>query len=1017
MVNSRIRTGSRSDLGSWFRTGLRTGLGLFALLGVSVAFQGCSQGDKGDPSNRGPFELTLMTTGVQQIYPYRIAKLDSFGNPGTEIINISTMDDLKTNVSSANGVLPVGTFGLTAQLPNGSPGNQFLQFTFSHDLMVESILSDLVANQTNSGLTNNIQILSYDPTNENTQVVTGRGFVGGYTYYDDPATSGLDLKLVQAVVADDQGNVSIVDPRANGFPRGFSGDELLVSSKTFVFVPDADQDLTTFETYPTNRVIRIIVSSSVLNYRNKPLTIEVCTGTTVGPDATNPEVLGVISASKPLQIDPGSNAINVSPTTSIRASFSKPVQPVSVGEFFSTSNKTPSFRGVTLNATINSQVVPILYYADPFGPGDFCNYTIKPAFLLPSTTLHTLSVETSIDSLVSGVKLGTQAVTSFTTGQGPGVINAPVAPEVIYVGRSGTSAGLSAIDLNGVGQGTGDFSKFSDANYRFGFKRNPNLSNAGMIPSLNPGTQNLDAGSAGVMTMVLDTNKSDLLLDSSIIGRVDDIEVGASLDLIFNNENVNVHVTRANQQNPLTGGIMPGNSITMPPTPNPPKLTFAPIFTNPAYAIFAEEPTVSSLVPSPPCTASSMNLLVQGNPMALQNSSFGLFYTPAPGAFYGPQPRPAASSSASALPCPYNSRQQIGHFLYVLDGANQQVLVLNSNRMTVLDTLAVRGASRISMSPNLKRLAVTNFVSGTVTFIDTDPLSTQFHTIIGQTKVGSGAEEMAWEPEGEDLIVLNRRANSISIINGADLTLRKTLTSRINDPIDIVITARQQGIGFQTGVYFAYILNRNGSIAVFESGPDGINGIGFDDIIGLPEEAKFKNATAIQPDIRSFNSALWVAHQDTSGLGQISLLELFSSPIGALPIQQQQGGIIQSPTFRQREWKVTGRFGGQSPTTPIKDRLSGKDPIDIVVDEMQNVGAFADMTSLSISNIIYAQHSGKTHVKLTPTGALVPAINPRFLFVALADKGVIDVMEVDTGRRLFTVKASGVQTLSTYWKQ
>ena len=1013
MLISRPLSGSRSHFGSL----LRAGAGVFALLGALTLFQGCSQGGKGDPDNPGPFQLNLMTTGVQQIYPYRIAKLDQFGNPSTEIINISEMSDLQKNISSSNGVLPVGTFGLTAQLPNGSPGNQFLQFSFSHDLLVESILSDLPANQTNSGLTNNIQILSYDPTNEDTQVVTGRGFVGGYTYYDDPATPGLDLKLVKAVQADENGNVTVVDPRAAGFPIGFSGDEILVSSKTFVFIPDADQDLTTFETYPTNRVIRVIVSSSVLDHRSKPLTVEVCTGTTVGPDATSPEVLGVISASKPLQIDPGSGAINVSPTTSIRTSFSKPVQPGSVGEFYSTTNKTPAFRGITLNATINSQVVPVLYYADPFGPGDLCNYNIRPAFLLPSTTLHNVSVETSIDSLVSGVKLGTQAVTTFTTGNGPGVINAPVAPEAIYIGRAGTSAGLSCIDLNGTGQGTGDINNFTHPQYKFGFKRNPNLSNSGVIPPLAPGTQNLDAGSAGVMTLVQDTNLSTLLLDSSIVGRVDDIEIGQPLDLIFNNENVNPHTTRANQQNPLTGGIMPGNSITMPPIPNPPKLTYAAVHTNPAYNIFAEPPTCSSIAPSPPCTLSSLNLLVQGNPMAPLNSSYGLFYSPAPGAFYGPQPRPASSSSSTALPCPYNSRQQVGHFLYVLDGANQQVLVLNSNRMQVLETLQVRGASKMSMSPNLKRLAVTNFVSGTVSFVDTDPLSPQFHTIIGQTKVSSGAQEMAWEPEGEDLLVLNRRANSVSIINGADLTLRKTVSSRINDPIDIVVTARQQGIGFQTGVYFAYILNRNGSIAIFESGPDGINGIGFDDIIGLPEEAKFKQATAIQPDIRSFNSSIWVAHKDESGLGQISLLELFSSPIGALPIQQNNGGIIQSPTFRQREWKVTGRIGGQSPTTPVKDRLSGKDPIDICVDEMQNVGAFADMTSLSVSNIIYAQHSGKTHVKVTPTGALVPSINPRFLFVALADKGVVDVMEVDTGRLMFSIKAPGVLTLSSYWKQ
>ena len=46
--------------------------------------------------------------------------------------------------------------------------------------------------------------------------------------------------------------------------------------------------------------------------------------------------------------------------------------------------------------------------------------------------------------------------TSYTTGVGPGLVNAPVAPEAIYVGIGGAEPGVSVIDLHGFGQGTGD---------------------------------------------------------------------------------------------------------------------------------------------------------------------------------------------------------------------------------------------------------------------------------------------------------------------------------------------------------------------------------------------------------------------------------------------------------------------------------------------------------------------------------------------------------------------------------
>ena len=40
--------------------------------------------------------------------------------------------------------------------------------------------------------------------------------------------------------------------------------------------------------------------------------------------------------------------------------------------------------------------------------------------------------------------------------QGAPVVNAPVAPEAIYIGGAGTVPMVAVIDMNGFGQGTGD---------------------------------------------------------------------------------------------------------------------------------------------------------------------------------------------------------------------------------------------------------------------------------------------------------------------------------------------------------------------------------------------------------------------------------------------------------------------------------------------------------------------------------------------------------------------------------
>ncbi|MCA8969636.1 MAG: hypothetical protein KDC95_07630 [Planctomycetes bacterium] len=986
-----------------------------AVVALPFALAACGGGTKGDPNNPGPFQVQVVTNGFGQVFPYRITELDAFGVPGTKTVDVTDKTVLEANMTSTNGVLPPAVFGTTAQLPGGNPGNQYLLVKFTHELDVETVLSSLVADQQNSGLTGAISILQYDPATEEQKFVKGRAYVGGYAFLDDPSTPQLDLKLTKVVAADKDGNVSIVDSRGNGFPLGFTGDEDLVTPKSFVFVPDDDNVLTTFETFPTGKVIRLRVTSAVRDFRGKIVREEVGTATTVGTDSVPPRVLGYTTTPA---IEPGNGQLGVDPTTTIRVTFSKPVQPRDVGEFFNASLLTPALRGLILNVTIADVTFPVGYYADPLSMSDFMTYTVRPSYALPGDANVQFGVNNSINSL-PGVALASPLTTTFRTGKGPGIINAPVAPEAIYVGRRGTNASLSVIDLNGFGQGTGDIGDTYPSNW----KNNPNLrANDNVYPPLRPGRTNLDAGGEGFLALVRDTNLSSRLIDDSIVSGVDEIHIGQPLDKIYNNENINPNTTRANQVNPTTGVNQNawGNSISIAPHPNPPRLVY-PV-QNAAQGIFGEEPSTQTSTAQPgvppgvvltfhppvgPCRNTPHNLLVNGDPFSTDPTKLGIYGGIEMGIFFGPQPPPPTPQPPTPF-CLYQSRQQIGHFLYVLDREKKQVLCVNSNRMTVLETLRFSDPVEIAMSPNLTRLAVSNFSSNTVTFVDTDPASQTFNTIIAETKVGEGPGPMAWQPEGEELLVVNVTENSITLLGGGDLKERKSVSGFINNPVDICVTPRQSGFGWQTGIYFAYILNANGSVAIFESGPDGVNGIGYDNVVGIPEGASFRRARKLMPDVKSFNSAVWVAHSDSSGLGQVSHLELTSSFIGVLPISPNSGGFILPPTFRQREWTVNGRIGG----TTQQSRLSGNTPVDLAVDDCYNFGAAGDLVSNQISNLRYAPHSGKGMIKGGATASF-----PRLLFVACGDSGTVDAFEIDTGNLVKTIEVPGVATLSHYWRQ
>ena len=50
-------------------------------------------------------------------------------------------------------------------------------------------------------------------------------------------------------------------------------------------------------------------------------------------------------------------------------------------------------------------------------------------------------------------------------------------------------------------------------------------------------------------------------------------------------------------------------------------------------------------------------------------------------------------------------RQQVGHFLYIADRARREIIVFNSNRMTVIDRIQVPDPTSLAMGTNLDVLA------------------------------------------------------------------------------------------------------------------------------------------------------------------------------------------------------------------------------------------------------------------------------------------------------------------------
>jgi YVTN family beta-propeller protein len=632
------------------------------------------------------------------------------------------------------------------------------------------------------------------------------------------------------------------------------------------------------------------------------------------------------------------------------------------------------------------------------------------------------------------------ALSPCALAQAP-ILNAPVAPDAIYVVRTGANAGLSIVDLNGFGGGTGNphydptYQVFAegDSNY----PNNPNLKLQGslLVPPLLAPSSTLNGGSSGVFTLARDTELSDLHARDALL-QPGDAMLGHPLDLVASNAPApfgcdagggnlcaigglqqvamvwsgtsTVHPPGAGET-PVHLAVGQGNPISWAPHPNPPPIQGLPSCLSPR--IRALEPT------SVECTLA--NLLVPGDAMGVPSQGIpptGLLANEQNAFFVGPG-RPTVTIPQ----CPtFAIRQQIGHFLYVIDRGRHDVAVLNSNTAEVIARIPVPDPTELAMGPGIDKLAVTSRATDSVIFVDVDPRSSTFHQVVATVAVGDGPTGIAWQPDDEDVFVCNELDDSVSIVSPQTLAVRKVVSRGLSAPFAVAVGPRQTGFGLQRGVYHAWILDRAGKLTLFESGPNGPNGWGFDALIGQARMT-FANPKAIQPDHRDLRGGAWIAHEGQLGPdgaptglggGAVTNVVLESTTIGIVPLVPGE-----QPNLRGLSFRVRSSIGS--------DQLTGV-PTDLAFDDLTNLGALPQHTPAPET----ARVNGKSLVRFIGQQA-VRTNSPEFLFVPVRDatSGVgraIDVIALQTSTRVDvnahrpgvqSIRARGAQLAVDYFRQ
>jgi YVTN family beta-propeller protein len=1028
-----------------------------ALVTAALLVAGCGGSESSGLTK--DMQIVEAGNGFGLLLPHRVLTLDSSGQPSTQITAIRTMADLMANVTPSNRVLPTTPFESDAILSTGEAGNHYIYMRFTQPLDLSSIFDQSPSASVNSNLGGQVSLVATDPDSGTTTSVSARIFVNGVTV-GRTAVDGL-LPFETWVQANGSSPIALdVDGSQPGlgFPgttSAFQGASGLVRPDTLVAIADSDDDLSTFETFPVGVQIKLR-AGNVLSETGNALVSPGLACATVGLDDIQPEVAistdGLTSLPKVGPTD--GDLFDVDPQTSLRIELSEPVQPTSLGRL---DNGQPAGASSAIIVTFGPQqsLTTVPFTVRPFSVFDLSIYELIPGFTFPGTgpalaecgDFSQVSISVTpqqIEDLSSN--LNTQsAANSFETGEGPGLANAPVAPDVVYIGRVGSDPGISVIDLNGFGASTGSpaydpLNPIVQGNSNY--PNNPNVKIQGnqLVPPLAPGTCTFNGGSQGVFTLTRDSSLNDKLVRKPLIDAVGDMMIGQALDLSFNNGpppfgcqagTPNICASSGLKQPSGTAfgnGLAPaqpgqfstippgvGNIIAWAPHPNPPPLVFPPPCVSPLIA--GQEPTsIDSTVPP----NAKLNLLSpSGDPFGSPDFNVppsGLLTNTQNAYFQGPSlPQPVITSCSA-----YSIRQQVGHFLYMIDRVSREVVVLNSNRFTVIDRIPLPDPTSLAMSPNADLLAVSNRGANLVSLIDIDPNSGTFHQVIKSVTVGAGPSGIAWQPDNEDILVCNEGSNSLSIISGFNLEVRNEITTGLNSPFEVAVGPRQNTFGFATGRYYAWILDRAGRVSLYESGPALVTGFGLDDIRQqLPYT--FSNPKDIALDQTDLFGSVWVVHErpfdvstdQPNGLAGGAVSRVANVVIQLVP----SGGVTQLLI----DTDITASIGPET--------LTG-DPVAIAFDDLTNQAALpAAQSNFSPGQPAIA--NSKSFWRPVPGGAITTN-TPEFMFLAIPNStssggGVIEVIDLASSNKrvdvnvfqpgIQSVAVPGVIGLATYFSQ
>jgi hypothetical protein len=1038
-----------------------TALGLVA--GVPGCFgPGGNFKSKDSYAKSAEMEILAVSNGFGRLLPHVIFEPRPDGSPSQQPIEIRSIDDLiAARPSDVNPILPPATWRIQANTDTGAIeplnvagnlANHFVAVEFSRSINMDSVLASGAGAALNSGLNGVVTFVSYDQATGASEPLVGRSFINGMTYSGNPA------ELEQWVQSLDGSNNSVealVD-EAVGYPGtddnpivpngAFQGAAQFINPRTLVFVVDTDNDLSTYEALPQNRVIRIVIGDAVRDTIGQYLKDSGVATSMVDQDSIEPQLLVDGVGGPPVTV-PADLSVDVACDTTITWSFDESCQPHSLGPLPSLIPPGLSNEFVVeflppIPPGMDQPGVPLQmpFTVLPASPFNFTSFVVTPSNAFPgkdpqgatseATIVYSHNAAEDLFANQDALSLDTTEIT-FTVGSGcPGLVNAPVAPGAIYAASNGggETAGMRVIDLDGFGQGTGD-PTHNDLNQNIYdrvydaeghpisgdvaiFPFNPNLGVQDLFPPLSRDFTTLAGGSRGVFTLTLTSSLTSQLVDGGALGNVADMMIGHPLDLVFNNNDClagtqNNCASGALQLHPVSLQQSPGNSIQFAPHPNPPRLTLVPACFSPL--IQTEEPTFGDQNRD---GSYATNLLVHGDSFGTLggNGPSGLLTTSSTYGgtnFYGPAP--------SSNFCPtFTLRQQVGHFLYVIDTVGERIVVLNSNRMTVLDSIPVADPVDMAMSTDMNTMAVSSRSTNTVTLIDTDPFSLSFHTRIKSIELvdevdnrrGRGPGELVWQPDDEDILVVCEHSNSVAFISTGDFRTRKIIPG-VPQPRLITATARDVGFGFQTGLYYAYVVSQDGRMAVFESGPDGPQGIGYDDFIGQVsiegQTSAFIGATALQPNPSSPTHAAFVGYREENE-GAVAEVFMKSAPTG--PRSLSVNAFVPDPNFRSKEFTTNNRWTGV---------FSSGSVVDLAVDDLNNIGdTIAVRSAYTGGGSIL--HSSKAINRPVP-GGKVPVSLPRFLFVANAN-GFVDVVDLESGDIFIDpIRVPGVRVLAHYWRQ